>query len=96
MIVHIIILKKKYDLSLSIMKHKIKDGIEKSSILMIYMFRIYSIKSQISRNLNKNYHPIYQIFIIRTYAIELDNKLNELEHLPYYEYQRKIRGIWKI
>ncbi|KAG4103781.1 hypothetical protein H8356DRAFT_1363104 [Neocallimastix lanati (nom. inval.)] len=23
-------------------------------------------------------------------------KLNELEHLLYYDYQRKIRGIWKI
>ncbi|KAG4102781.1 hypothetical protein H8356DRAFT_1324761 [Neocallimastix lanati (nom. inval.)] len=94
-----------------------------------------SIKSQISRNLNKNYHPIeseyyktnYRIFITRTYPKELDSfyitsfailqnkeqetykifkklkkknantyKLNELEHLPYYDYQRKIRGIWKI
>ncbi|ORY78685.1 hypothetical protein LY90DRAFT_500869 [Neocallimastix californiae] len=85
-----------------------------------------SIKSKISKNLNKNYHPMeynddifvdgtflivpkfsYQIFITRTYAKELDsfyttsfailqNKLNELEHLPYYDYQRKIRGIWKI
>ncbi|ORY20138.1 hypothetical protein LY90DRAFT_517044 [Neocallimastix californiae] len=135
-----------------------------------------SIKSQISRNLNKNIHPMeynddifvdgtffiapkfsYQIFITRTYAKELDSfytnsfailknkeqeiykilfkklkkknantcnnniiieeslnsylnnlfptkpsyyelidKLNELEHLPYYDYQRKIRGIWKI
>ena len=24
------------------------------------------------------------------------DKLNELEHLPYYDYQRKIRGIWEI
>ncbi|KAG4108082.1 hypothetical protein H8356DRAFT_1379930 [Neocallimastix lanati (nom. inval.)] len=38
----------------------------------------------------------YQIFITRTYTKELDNKLNKLEHLPYYDYQRKIRGIWKI
>ncbi|KAG4095568.1 hypothetical protein H8356DRAFT_1426886 [Neocallimastix lanati (nom. inval.)] len=38
-----------YDVSLSIMKHKIKDGIEKSSI----PFEYNSIKSQISRNLNK-------------------------------------------
>ncbi|KAL6617603.1 hypothetical protein U3516DRAFT_748571 [Neocallimastix sp. 'constans'] len=63
-----------YDVSLSIMKHKIKDGIEKSSIPFgIKIKPLYnkiskemglicpeynSIKSQISRNLNKNYHPI--------------------------------------
>ncbi|KAG4099439.1 hypothetical protein H8356DRAFT_1344311 [Neocallimastix lanati (nom. inval.)] len=60
---------KEYDVSLSIMKHKIKDGIEKSSIpfgikikplynkISIEMGLICpeynSIKSQISRNLNK-------------------------------------------
>ena len=65
---------KKYDVSLSIMKHKIKDGIEKSSIPFgIKIKPLYnkiskemglicpeynSIKSQISRNLNKNYHPM--------------------------------------
>ncbi|KAL6593469.1 hypothetical protein U3516DRAFT_767282 [Neocallimastix sp. 'constans'] len=27
---------------------------------------------------------------------ELINKLNELEHLSYYDYQRKIRGVLKI
>ena len=27
---------------------------------------------------------------------ELIDKLNELEHLSYYDYQRKIREIWKI
>ncbi|KAG4104410.1 hypothetical protein H8356DRAFT_1270569 [Neocallimastix lanati (nom. inval.)] len=61
---------KEYDVSLSIMKHKIKDGIEKSSIPFgIKIKPLYnknskemgficpeynSIKSQISRNLNKN------------------------------------------
>ena len=60
---------KKYDVSLSIMKHKIKDGIEKSSIPFgIKIKPLYnkiskemglicpeynSIKFQISRNLNK-------------------------------------------
>ncbi|KAG4096698.1 hypothetical protein H8356DRAFT_1348078 [Neocallimastix lanati (nom. inval.)] len=158
------------------MKHKIKNGIEKSSIPFEMRFicpEYNSIKSQISRNLNKKlpsnlttfteipnkskyYKPNYQIFITRTYAKELDSfyttsfailknkeqetykilfkklkknantcnnniiiaeslnsylnnlfptkpsyyelidKLNELEHLPYYDYQRKIRGIWKI
>ncbi|KAG4104419.1 hypothetical protein H8356DRAFT_1329557 [Neocallimastix lanati (nom. inval.)] len=122
---------KEYDISLSIMKYKIKDGIEKSSIpygikikplynkiskeMRFICSEYNSIKSQISRNLNKNYHPMeynndifvdgtffiapkfsYQIFITRTYAKELDNKLNKLKHLPYYDYQRKIRGIWKI
>ncbi|KAG4092093.1 hypothetical protein H8356DRAFT_1322114 [Neocallimastix lanati (nom. inval.)] len=61
--------KKEYDVSLSIMKHKIKNGIEKSSIPfgikikplynkiskeMRFICQEYnSIKSQISRNLNK-------------------------------------------
>jgi len=63
-----------YDVSLSIMKHKIKDEFEKSSIPygikikplynkiskeMRFICPEYnSIKSQISRNLNKNYHPM--------------------------------------
>ncbi|KAG4105838.1 hypothetical protein H8356DRAFT_1418035 [Neocallimastix lanati (nom. inval.)] len=193
---------KEYNVSLSIMKHKIKDGIEKNSIPFgIKIKPLYnkiskemglicpeynSIKSQISRNLNKKlpsnvtifaeipseseYYKTkeynndifvdgtffiapkfsYQIFITRTYAKELDtisnlpfvnpeyifdiyvinydnnmeqitnialeslnnylnnlfptkpsyyeliDKINELEHLSYYDYQRKIRGIWKI
>jgi len=56
------------------MKHKIKDGIEKSSIsfgikikplfnkiskeMGLICSEYNSIKSQISRNLNKNYHPM--------------------------------------
>ncbi|KAG4101472.1 hypothetical protein H8356DRAFT_1364829 [Neocallimastix lanati (nom. inval.)] len=226
---------KEYDVSLSIMKHKIQDGIEKNLIpfkMGLICPKYNSINSQISRNLNKNYHPIeseyyktkqgenfmifknsnliifqfpfqlklfreynddifvdgtffiapkfsYQIFITRTFAKELDTtktifpntnikycichykksleikkknkicykyfyktylidydmkiwnyynnmehitnnaseslnnylnnlfptkqsfyelivKFNELEHLSYYDYQRKIRGIWKI
>ncbi|KAG4086668.1 hypothetical protein H8356DRAFT_1434309 [Neocallimastix lanati (nom. inval.)] len=112
---------------------KIKPIYNKISKEMRFICSDYnSIKSQISRNLNKNYHPTeseyyktkeynddifvdgkffiapkfsYQIFITRTYAKELDtipsyyeliDKLNELEHVPYYDYQRKIRGIWKI
>ncbi|ORY54308.1 hypothetical protein LY90DRAFT_507677 [Neocallimastix californiae] len=60
-----------------------------------------SIKSQISRNLNKNYHPIINSYLNNLFPTipsyyELIDKLNELEHLPYYDYQRKIRGIWKI
>ncbi|KAG4103132.1 hypothetical protein H8356DRAFT_929691 [Neocallimastix lanati (nom. inval.)] len=122
---------------------KIKPLYNKISKEMRFICSEYnSIKSQISRNINKNYHPMeynddifvdgtffiapkfsYQIFITRTYAKELDSfyttsfailqnkeqelykifkklkknantyKLNELEHLPYYDYQRKIRGI---
>ncbi|KAG4095797.1 hypothetical protein H8356DRAFT_944232 [Neocallimastix lanati (nom. inval.)] len=65
---------KEDDVSLSIMKHKIKDGIEKSSIpygikikplnnkiskeMRFICSEYNSIKSQISRNLNKNYHPM--------------------------------------
>jgi len=65
---------KEYDVYLFIMKHKIKDGIEKSSIPYgIKIKHLYnkiskkmrficpeynSIKSKISKNLNKNYHPM--------------------------------------
>ncbi|KAL6598935.1 hypothetical protein LY90DRAFT_506059 [Neocallimastix californiae] len=119
--------KKEYDVSLSIMKHKIKNGIEKSSIPFgIKIKPLYnkvskemrficpeynSIKSQISRNLNKklpsnlttfteipNKFKYYKtnLFPTKPSYYELIDKLNELEHLPYYDYQRKIRGIWKI
>ncbi|KAL6611626.1 hypothetical protein U3516DRAFT_871441 [Neocallimastix sp. 'constans'] len=129
--------KKEYDVSLSIMKHKIKNGIEKSSIPFgIKIKSLYnkiskemrficpeynSIKSQISRNLNKKlpsnlitfteipnkskyYKPkreslnsyLNNLFPTKPSYYELIDKLNELEHLPYYDYQRKIRGIWKI
>ncbi|KAL6592895.1 hypothetical protein U3516DRAFT_805105 [Neocallimastix sp. 'constans'] len=110
---------KEYDISLSIMKHKIKDGIEKSSIpygikikplynkiskeMRFICSEYNSIKSQISRNLNKNYHPIFRInsylnnlFPTIPSYYELIDKLNKLKHLPYYDYQRKKRGIWKI
>ncbi|KAL6593465.1 hypothetical protein U3516DRAFT_767393, partial [Neocallimastix sp. 'constans'] len=159
--------KKEYDVSLSIMKHKIKNGIEKSSIpfgikikplynkiskeMRFICPEYYSIKSQISRNLNKKlpsnlttfteipnkskyYKPkreynddifvdghfllplnlvikyllqeltlkkslnsyLNNLFPTKPSYYELIDKLNELEHLPYYDYQRKIRGIWKI
>ncbi|KAL6607588.1 hypothetical protein U3516DRAFT_554826 [Neocallimastix sp. 'constans'] len=129
--------KKEYDVSLSIMKHIIKNGIEKSSIPFgIKIKPLYnkiskemrficpeynSIKSQISRNLNKklpsnlttfteipNKSKYYKtkreslnsylnsLFPTKPSYYELIDKLNELEHLPYYDYQRKIRGIWKI
>ncbi|KAL6590529.1 hypothetical protein U3516DRAFT_806099 [Neocallimastix sp. 'constans'] len=42
---------KEYDVSLSIMKHKIKDGIEKKMRFICPEYN--SIKSKISRNLNK-------------------------------------------
>ncbi|KAG4083742.1 hypothetical protein H8356DRAFT_1064516 [Neocallimastix lanati (nom. inval.)] len=79
---------KEYDISLSIMKHKIKDGIEKSSIpygikikplynkiskeMRFICSEYNSIKSQISRNLNKNYHPMEynnDIFVDGTFYI---------------------------
>ncbi|KAG4103285.1 hypothetical protein H8356DRAFT_1420239 [Neocallimastix lanati (nom. inval.)] len=53
---------------------KIKPLYNKISNEMRFIFSEYnSIKSQISRNLNKNFHPIYQIFITRTYTKELDS-----------------------
>ncbi|KAG4085856.1 hypothetical protein H8356DRAFT_1374396 [Neocallimastix lanati (nom. inval.)] len=118
---------KEYDVSLSIMKHKIKDGIEKSSIpygikikplynkiskeMRFICSEYNSIKSQISRNLNKklpsnvttfteipNESKYYKtkeynddIFVDGTFFIAPKfNKLSELEHLPYFDYQRKI------
>ena len=36
------------------------------------------------------------LFPTKSSYYELIDKLNELEHLPYYDYQRKIKGIWKI
>ncbi|KAG4085591.1 hypothetical protein H8356DRAFT_1335293 [Neocallimastix lanati (nom. inval.)] len=73
---------KEYDVSLSmeLKKSSIPYGIKikplynKISKEMRFICSEYnSIKSQISRNLNKNFHPIYQIFITRTYAKELDS-----------------------
>ncbi|KAL6604340.1 hypothetical protein U3516DRAFT_668356 [Neocallimastix sp. 'constans'] len=107
---------KEYDVSLSIMKHKIKDGIEKSSIpygikikplynkiskeMRFICSEYNSIKSQISRNLNKklpsNVTTFAEIPSESEYYKAKRDILNELEHLPYYDYQRKIRGIWKI
>ncbi|KAL6593156.1 hypothetical protein U3516DRAFT_767682 [Neocallimastix sp. 'constans'] len=79
---------KEYDVSLSmeLKKSSIPYGIKikplynKISKEMRFICSEYnSIKSQISRNLNKNFHPIYQIFITRTYAKELDT--NEISVL---------------
>ncbi|ORY46691.1 hypothetical protein LY90DRAFT_509245 [Neocallimastix californiae] len=80
---------KEYDVSLSIMKHKIKDGIEKSSIpygikplynkiskeMRFICSEYNSIKSQISRNINKNYHPMEyndDIFVDGTFLFPLN------------------------
>ncbi|KAL6616984.1 hypothetical protein U3516DRAFT_749401 [Neocallimastix sp. 'constans'] len=135
---------KKYDVSLSTIKHKIKDGIEKVQFLMVTTFTEIPNESKYYKTKEYNGDIFvdgtffialkfsYQIFITRTYANELDSfyttsfailqnkeqetykifkklkknantsipsyyklidKLNELEHLPYYDYQRKIRGI---
>ncbi|KAL6605367.1 hypothetical protein U3516DRAFT_757661 [Neocallimastix sp. 'constans'] len=46
-----------------------------------------------SESLN-NY--LNNLFPTKLSYYELIDKLNELEHLSYYDYQRKIRGIWKI
>ncbi|KAG4090619.1 hypothetical protein H8356DRAFT_954425 [Neocallimastix lanati (nom. inval.)] len=80
---------KEYDVSLSKMKHKIKDGIEKSSIpygikplynkiskeMRFICSEYNSIKSQISRNINKNYHPMEyndDIFVDGTFLLPLN------------------------
>ncbi|KAG4089096.1 hypothetical protein H8356DRAFT_1336964 [Neocallimastix lanati (nom. inval.)] len=62
---------KEYDVSLSLMKHKIKDEIEKKEMRFICS-EYNSIKSQISRNINKNYHPMEyndDIFVDDTFFI---------------------------
>ncbi|KAG4104973.1 hypothetical protein H8356DRAFT_1337702 [Neocallimastix lanati (nom. inval.)] len=81
---------KEYDISLSIMKHKIKDGIEKSSIP--YGIKIKPLYNKISKEMRF----ILKLFREYNNDIFVDDKLNKLKHLPYYDYQRKIRGIWKI
>ncbi|KAG4091137.1 hypothetical protein H8356DRAFT_1295285 [Neocallimastix lanati (nom. inval.)] len=144
---------KEYDVSLSIMKHKIKDGIEKiklfkeynddifvdaiSNLPFIkpeYIFDIYviikikSIKNNycqflkfleyfykiclvgyemkiwnyynntehITNNASESLNSyLNNLFPTKPSYFELIDKLNELEHLSYYDFQRKIRGIIK-
>ncbi|KAL6627905.1 hypothetical protein U3516DRAFT_793963 [Neocallimastix sp. 'constans'] len=92
---------KEYDVSLSIMKHKIKDGIEKSSIPFgIKIKSLYnkisnemglicpeynSIKSQISKNLNKKLPSNVTTFS------EIPNDLNIM---MIYFYQIFITGTY--
>jgi len=51
------------------------------------------ITSNDSESLN-NY--LNNLFPTKSSFYELKDKLNELKHLSYYDYQRKIRRIWKI
>jgi len=51
------------------------------------------ITSNDSESLN-NY--LNNLFPTKSSFYELIDKINELEHLSYYDYQRKIRRIWKI
>jgi len=51
------------------------------------------ITSNDSESLN-NY--LNNLFPTKSSFYELIDKLNELEHLSYYDYQRKIKRIWKI
>jgi len=58
-----------------------------------YYNNMEHITNNASESLN-NY--LNNLFPIKPSYYELIDKLNELEHLSYYDYQRKIRGIWKI
>ncbi|KAG4089373.1 hypothetical protein H8356DRAFT_1347161 [Neocallimastix lanati (nom. inval.)] len=58
-----------------------------------YIFDIYFIIK--IKSIKNNYCQILK-FLEYFYETYLVNKLNELEHLSYYDYQRKLRGIWKI
>ncbi|KAG4102170.1 hypothetical protein H8356DRAFT_1305377 [Neocallimastix lanati (nom. inval.)] len=126
------------------MKHKIKDGIEKSSIPFAisnlpfinpeYIFDIYVIikinsfknnycqflkfleyfyktylidydmkignyynnMEHIANNASSLNNYLNNLFLTKPSFYELIDKLNELEQLSYYDYQRKIRGIRKI
>ena len=53
------------------------------------MVHIINNASESFNNYLNNLLPIKPSFY------ELINKLNELEHLSYYDYQRKIRGVLK-
>jgi len=58
-----------------------------------YYNNMEHITNNASESLN-NY--LNNLFPTKPSFYELIDKLNELEHLSYYDYQRKIRGIWKI
>ncbi|KAL6600144.1 hypothetical protein U3516DRAFT_762088 [Neocallimastix sp. 'constans'] len=58
-----------------------------------YYNNIEHITNNASESLN-NY--LNNLFPTKPSFYELIDKLNELEHLSYYDYQRKIRVIWKI
>ncbi|KAL6598910.1 hypothetical protein U3516DRAFT_803150 [Neocallimastix sp. 'constans'] len=64
---------KEYDVSLFIMKHKIKDGIEKSSIPYVKSFREYNDDIFVDGTFFIASKFSYQIFITRTNAKELDS-----------------------
>jgi len=58
-----------------------------------YYNNIEPITNNASESLN-NY--LNNLVPTKPFYYELIDKLNKLEHLSYYDYQRKIRGIWKI
>ncbi|KAL6605026.1 hypothetical protein U3516DRAFT_801144 [Neocallimastix sp. 'constans'] len=64
---------KEYDVSLSIMKHKVKDTIEKSSIPYVKLFREYNDDIFVDGSFFITPKFSYQIFITRTYTKELDS-----------------------
>ncbi|KAG4083119.1 hypothetical protein H8356DRAFT_1362492 [Neocallimastix lanati (nom. inval.)] len=75
-------------------------AISKAAKLIDYDMKIWNyynniehITNNASESLN-NY--LNNLFPTKPSFYELIDKLNELEHLSYYDYQRKIRGIWKI
>ncbi|KAG4099812.1 hypothetical protein H8356DRAFT_1273679 [Neocallimastix lanati (nom. inval.)] len=86
---------KEYDVSLSLMKHKIKDGIEKKEynddIFVDELDSFYTTSFAILQNKEQEIYKIFKKLKKKKNANTY--KLNELEHLPYYDYQRKIRGI---
>ena len=56
----------------------------------------YNNMEHIANNASSLNNYLNNLFLTKPSFYELIDKLNELEHLLYYDYQRIIRGIWKI
>ncbi|KAL6628888.1 hypothetical protein U3516DRAFT_793478 [Neocallimastix sp. 'constans'] len=58
-----------------------------------YYNNIEHITNNASESLNNS---LNKLFLMKPNFYELINKLKEQEHLPYYDYQMKIKGIWRM
>ncbi|KAL6604150.1 hypothetical protein U3516DRAFT_759346 [Neocallimastix sp. 'constans'] len=58
-----------------------------------YYNNIEHITNNASESLNNS---LNKLFPMKPNFYELINKLKEQEHLSYYDYQMKIKGIWRM